>query len=132
MQGRCSITIPFTKRRFFMGATVSSDKTIRKFPIRLLLTLARNEELRKAQIAVDGISIGNINTLAKTMLPKSFSGGWSSGLHVAEKLGPLILKQYPTLANISLQGIHEGNYEEFVARATKKFRSRKLEILPTE
>lgn len=115
-----------------MGAPMNSEETIRKFPIRLLLTLARNEELRKAQIAVGGISIGKINTLARTMLPESFSGGWSSGFHVAEKLGPLILKQHPTLAQIPLQGIHEGNYEEFVARATKKLGLTELGIRPAE
>lgn len=115
-----------------MNQSVDSSKALRRFPVRLLLTLARNKELRKAQIAVDGISIGDINKLARTMLPESFSGGWSSGFHVAEKLGPLILKQHPTLAKIPLKGIREENYEEFVSRATKKFGLTELEIRPAE
>lgn len=102
----------------------------KKFPVRLLFTLARVKELRKRKVPISGITMGDISNLASVMFPdRSFE--WSASILVAEKLGRLILKQHPCLANVSLKGVGEKNYEEFVARAViKAGGSKKLEIRP--
>ncbi len=103
----------------------------RKFPVRLLFTLARNKELRKLQIAVSGIKVGEISDLAGVMFPEG-DFGWSPALCVSTRLGTRILKQYPNLAKVSLKGVDNSNYEKFVDRAIKKLGSKELEIRPAK
>lgn len=109
----------------------STDKVkSKKFPVRLLFTLARLKELRKRRVEVVGITVGDISSLASVMFPdKSFE--WSASILVAEQLGRLILKQHPCLSDVSLKGVSEKNYKEFVARAVSEVGgSKKLEIRP--
>ncbi len=112
-----------------MAPVEESKGKSKKFLMRLLLTLARNGDLRKLKIAVPGIRVENIIELAEVLFPHKTYVVYSN-VSIAHDLGPHILRQHPNLGKISLKGITSENYQRFVDRAINKFGLGKLEIQP--
>ena len=92
-----------------------------KVHLRLLLVLARREDLAALGIEDAGIVLNDIVAIFQLVWPGR--NEWHTAFYdaVPKELKPIPLKQHPFLAQIPLEGLNGGNFETWLAAQVEHF-----------
>jgi len=91
--------------------------------LRILLSIIMSSQMREARVRPKtvGVTLGDICDLAQLVWPKR-DWWWSEFLvEVPKQLRPILLKQHPGLAKVSVKGLNNANFEVWLTKQTKRY-----------